>query len=787
VALLERLAILITADASSAMAEMKKVSATAITELGAAERTTAGFSQNVSKAGAVMLGAGAGLLAVGVAAASSTTELGREVIKLQRYTGMTAEEASKLKFAAQESGVSVESLGLGLIKLSKSAEANNPAFAALGVSTRDAHGNIRSMGELLPDVAEQFKNMPNGVEKTALATQLFGRAGNDLVPLLNKGRDGIKALSDEAEKMGLVLSGDNVAAIQKHIQNQREMKAVIEGVKTQIGLSMIPVLDTFTDVLKGIPGPVKDVAGPIVVMGGIVLVAAGALGMLVGQIENLVPAISKMISGFSTVMETAGPVGWAILGVTIAMGALVLIMQTFGKHSDIDQKAATNFAAALKEVGPAAEKGITATIAAGLASAKLSDAFDRSGVSASQMQAAVRTGGSQLMDYARMVHDTGLQSIFAVERYKELPPAMQAYVQSLRSAVNAGMITNEEFDKLLNKTGHLAVTYEDTKTKSDNLATSTSNLAPTVSELAQAQGAAASATTEHRKAMEDLDSKIHAMLDPMFGMIDASQRVADAQKKEADTTLAVSYASVALDEARKGGNQADIAKAENDLATAQRNHSDALTGSRDAALSYNIAQDKLIGLVRDQPQALAEAIIKVDAWKESGHLSAEAAGELEQKLKDAAAQAEGFPDAVHMKAYFDRSELQAGIDKIHEMLNLVPQLDGTAGRGLGIYKQPGQAMGGHIGGAAMGAYGDGPHLVGELGPEIFWPDKAGTIIPTEKSAGMMGGGSSVQNNYYSISVDVPVSASPADVGKAIVQMITEYQRSNGTSWQKVSK
>ena len=53
--------------------------------------------------------------------------------------------------------------------------------------------------------------MEDGAGKTALAIKLFGKSGADLIPLLNQGRAGIKELTDEAAKLGIVISTETAA------------------------------------------------------------------------------------------------------------------------------------------------------------------------------------------------------------------------------------------------------------------------------------------------------------------------------------------------------------------------------------------------------------------------------------------------------------------------------------------------------------------------------------------------------------------------------------------------
>lgn len=112
----------------------------------------------------------------------------------------------------------------------------------LHIQARDATGEIRPMEQLIPELADAFKAMPNGVEKTADSMILFGKSGKDMLPLLNLGAQGLEEMGNEAQKLGLVLSGQNVADIKAYTLAQRDMDEAIAGVKLQIGLALMPVL-----------------------------------------------------------------------------------------------------------------------------------------------------------------------------------------------------------------------------------------------------------------------------------------------------------------------------------------------------------------------------------------------------------------------------------------------------------------------------------------------------------------------------------------------------------------
>jgi hypothetical protein len=189
-------------------------------------------------------------------AVSTTQELGAEINKLKREIGGTAEDSSKLLFAFKHLGLSGDdastSLGILAKKLKGISDEETGVLTGgksmagvledIGVKTFTATGELASMGQILPQVAEVFKNMPDGVEKTGLAMQLFGRSGKDMIPVLNKGAEGLAALGVEAEKFGLVLSEQSLKDIKDYTAAQRDLGAGFEGIKLQIGLAVLPAL-----------------------------------------------------------------------------------------------------------------------------------------------------------------------------------------------------------------------------------------------------------------------------------------------------------------------------------------------------------------------------------------------------------------------------------------------------------------------------------------------------------------------------------------------------------------
>ncbi len=211
----------------------------------------------LGKLGPAGLIAGASIAALGVgmtALVMPVARVGDEFFKLSQKTGVSVEALTALDYAAKLSDVSTEGLTKGLQRLSvalfdsrfEGAEGSK-ALQALGVAATDAHGQIRPTEQVLLDLAEKFADMPDGADKAALAIKLFGREGLNLIPFLNQGREGITALMEEAQRLGLVMSEDVARASEVFNDNLTRLSAIFEGVQRQIGAAVIPVLADFTE------------------------------------------------------------------------------------------------------------------------------------------------------------------------------------------------------------------------------------------------------------------------------------------------------------------------------------------------------------------------------------------------------------------------------------------------------------------------------------------------------------------------------------------------------------
>ena len=173
-----------------------------------------------------------------------------EVRKLQRVIGGTAEDVSRLRFAGEELGVSNDKLIMGFKILSTHLAKNDEAAKQLGIEYRDSRGNLLPMTDIVSNLSERFKDMPAGVNRTALATAAFGRSGINMLPILAKGKEGLKGLYDESNKLGLTMSGKDLEAAKKFTLQQRYLHAAVTGAQVAIGRVLMPVMIRMADYIK---------------------------------------------------------------------------------------------------------------------------------------------------------------------------------------------------------------------------------------------------------------------------------------------------------------------------------------------------------------------------------------------------------------------------------------------------------------------------------------------------------------------------------------------------------
>lgn len=289
-------------------------------EFAAGAAKAAGISQKLSKQ---LMGIGAAVSVVGAGIAAGVRRqlnAADDMVKTASKIGVPVEELSKLAYAADLSGVSMGTLQAGLARLSRNLAENEDKFSKLGVKVRDANGQLRPTSAIVADLADKISKMPDGAEKTALAMELFGKSGAELIPLLNAGAEGIKAMTDEAAAMGLVITEETGRAAEQFNDNLTRLSSTATGLFRIITAQLAPVLVQISDFLVGVARAFQGlspetqkfvgiVAGLVVVLGPVLVglgLVVGALGAIGAPILAAVAAIGLLVAGFLAFGERLG-------------------------------------------------------------------------------------------------------------------------------------------------------------------------------------------------------------------------------------------------------------------------------------------------------------------------------------------------------------------------------------------------------------------------------------------------------------------------------------------------
>jgi hypothetical protein len=240
--------------------------------------------------------------AVVVVAMRRTIDAMDDTAKAAQKVGVSAQELTRLQYAADLSGVSAETLQKGLNKL-------NIAITGMGPGAKGAAAELGQLGVVagsnattaMAKLADQFAAMPDGAAKSALAIKLFGKAGAEMIPLLNGGGDAIKQAADEAERYGLVLSDVAGTASQEFNDNLSRMGMIAQGTQNQIATGLLPTLAILTrELISGAS------VGPMWV----------ALGKTIGtsliNIAEMAANVAVEVRNIGTALSTLGTIGRAL-------------------------------------------------------------------------------------------------------------------------------------------------------------------------------------------------------------------------------------------------------------------------------------------------------------------------------------------------------------------------------------------------------------------------------------------------------------------------------------------
>jgi len=295
-----------------------------------ADKVSKGAQKVADKTKAISAAAGGALTALaglGIKAAKDADEL----VTLAKQTGFSTNELQKFKYASELVDVSMSDITGAASKLKKAVSGDSKELAQLGVKTKNADGTFRDINEIFYDTLSALGGIQNETERDTLAMAIFGRGADSLAGIIDDGGAALKAYGQEAEDMGLILSGDTLKSLNKTNDALDKLKATASARLAETGAKALevltPVLEKVLNLLNGLltkigeltPAQVETIMKILAVVAAISPLASG-----IAKVAGLVSKIPTLISTVGTAMSwlAANPIA-LVIGAIVGLVALI--------------------------------------------------------------------------------------------------------------------------------------------------------------------------------------------------------------------------------------------------------------------------------------------------------------------------------------------------------------------------------------------------------------------------------------------------------------------------------
>ena len=216
-------------------------------------------------------------------------------------TGIALKPLQGFKLAAKLAGVDAEGFAIAVTRMAvnigkaEPGDAFSKSLAAIGVSVTDLQG--MNPEAQFSAISKAIQNIPAAAGQAAASVEIFGRAGAALSPLFQKGAASLADLTARAERLGIILQGDQVANIAAMNDGFDLVSATVDGIIGQILGDLSPVVTQMLDDMLKFVEAFQGAGGAT---GGTAIAQAITDGILIGVKYFLegVKALEKVFLDF---------------------------------------------------------------------------------------------------------------------------------------------------------------------------------------------------------------------------------------------------------------------------------------------------------------------------------------------------------------------------------------------------------------------------------------------------------------------------------------------------------
>jgi hypothetical protein len=302
--------------------------------LKSAQSKLAAWGAAIRSTGLKMMGLGSAIAVPLLASAKASASAGAALYDMSQRTGMSAESLSRLGFAADMTGASMETAEVGIRRMQRviSASVNGNKAAAkslseIGLAASDLAG--LSPEEQFGKISAAISNIEDPTMRAGAAIKIFGRSGTELLPLMSN----LSSLQAASDNLGFTKSAADAKSAKEFSLVLQILAKSVKSLYNALGSAVGPTLKQWGKEIIAIVLSARDwvkAHKDVIVSAlkvGVAVMAAGAALVTVGYaIIYLSRAVGILVSICGAVYTSMTVVGnvLAWLGAP-AVGLITLI------------------------------------------------------------------------------------------------------------------------------------------------------------------------------------------------------------------------------------------------------------------------------------------------------------------------------------------------------------------------------------------------------------------------------------------------------------------------------
>lgn len=255
-----------------------------------------------------------------------------ELNTLAKQTGFSVEELQKFEYAADRVDVSVSDITGAAAKMKKAMASGSDAFDQLGVRITNVDGSMRDVNSVFYDVLGALSRIGNETERDQMAMQIFGKSADQLAGIVDDGGAALRSMGNEAESLGLIMSGDTLDGLNQVNDAIDQLKAQAKAQFAQTGAKVVQaLLPIIAEVLTMLDRALNWLASlnteqirtlmTILAIVAAISPVASIIAAIAGAISALIPVILTMNAAIA-----ANPAILVIAAIGAAIIALAVLV-----------------------------------------------------------------------------------------------------------------------------------------------------------------------------------------------------------------------------------------------------------------------------------------------------------------------------------------------------------------------------------------------------------------------------------------------------------------------------